>query len=155
MLKSEIKEVVSFPCLQISGSQIWLHIHFICLRLYPRNCDRVILRAGREWYPYRALLYGLSHYNCGWGAGREGPLDALSLLKRPDQTNLEMCYLLHCMALSGVQYVLSSQPCRGGKARYLSPFCRWENWRPKRLAKGQKQIWNCKQSLSESFSPAL
>lgn len=73
--------MVFFPCPQISGSQVWLHIYLMSLTLSPRNSDWMVLRAAR------VLL-------CSPSCGQLRPLrvwdqlDVIYLFKRTDQINL-------------------------------------------------------------------
>lgn len=80
-LRSREWYFVFFPCPQISGSQVWLHIYLMSLTLSPRNSDWMVLRAAR------VLL-------CSPSCGQLRPLrvwdqlDVIYLFKRTDQINL-------------------------------------------------------------------
>lgn len=124
----EIKRVVCFPCPQISGSQVWLHIYLMSLTLSPRNSDWMVLRAAR------VLLCSLSWALQLW------PTEATQgLMSSPWLKGLirQTWSFLHWTALSEKQCTLSSEPCRVGKTGYLSSFYRWRHWIFKRNAKGQ------------------
>lgn len=138
----EIKRVVRFLCPQISGSQIWLHIYLIWLKLSPEIVIGWCWEGRGELYLSRVLLWSLNWAPQLWLRTPRGwdQLDAISLVKRPDQANLVIYHPLHCIALSWVQCALSSQPCKEGKTGYLSPLHRWRNRRSERFAESQMHI---------------